>query len=51
MAGVQGPSSAVERVAGAAPMPVQVLLDPAPATVQGVPGETDHVERVMPTSV
>ena len=34
-AGVQGPPGPVERVAGAAAVTVQVLLDPAPAAVQG----------------
>ncbi len=36
--GVQGPPSAVERVALAAAVPTSVLLDPASALVQGVAG-------------
>ena len=47
---VEGPAGAVEGVAGPTPVAVDLLLDPAPATVQGIPGEPDDVERVMPTS-
>ena len=45
-AGVQDASSAVERVAGAAAVPVQVLLHPTPAAVQGVGGQVHDVEGV-----
>jgi hypothetical protein len=45
-AGVQRPVSPVERIAGTPSVPVQVLLDPAPAPVQGVAGQTDDVEGV-----
>src|SRR5690554_2255127 len=41
--GVQGPSGAVERVAGAATVTAGVLLDAASAPVQGVAGQADHV--------
>ena len=49
-AGVQGASRRVQRVAGTAAVSVEVLLDPAAALVEGVAGEADDVERVMPTS-
>lgn len=49
-AGVQRPAGAVERVALSAAVTVQVLLDPPPASVQGVAGEADDVERIIPTS-
>jgi hypothetical protein len=42
---VQGLAGAVERVAGAAAVIVQLLLDPTATPVQGVAGEADHVER------
>ena len=45
-AGVQGPSGPVERVPCAAAVTVQVLLDPAPALVQGVAGQAGDVEGV-----
>ena len=45
-AGVQGPPRGVERVACAAAVAVQVLLDPAAAPVQGVAGQPDDVEGV-----
>ena len=45
-AGVQGAAGAVERVSGAAPRGRECLLDTAPATVQGVTGEAEHVERI-----
>ena len=48
--GVQGPPRPVERVAGQAAVTVQILLDPAPAAVQGVAGQARDVERIMPTS-
>jgi hypothetical protein len=31
-------------------VPVGVVLDAAPALIQGVPGQTHDVKRVMPTS-
>ena len=36
----------VERVAGAAAVSVQLLLDPAPAFLQGIPGQPDYVEGI-----
>ena len=48
--GVQGPARLVERVALEAAVPAGVLLDAAPAPVQGVTGQASDVERVMPTS-
>ena len=45
-AGVQGSPGGVERVARAAPVPAGVLLDAAPAAIEGVSGETDNVEGV-----
>ena len=45
-AGVQGPPSGVPRVVLEAAVPVQVLLDPAAAGVQGVAGEADDVEGI-----
>ena len=45
-AGVQGPPAGVERVTGVAAVPAGVLLDPAPALVEGVAGKADDVERV-----
>jgi len=50
VAGVQGPPGGVQRVTGPATVTVEVLLDPAAALVEGVAGEADDVERVMPTS-
>jgi len=44
--GVQGPPRGVERVALAAPVPVNGLLDPATALIQRIPGEAHHVKRV-----
>ena len=38
------------RVGGQAAVSVEVLLDPAPAPVQGIAGEADDVERVIPSS-
>jgi len=49
-AGVQGPSRAVERVVGAAAVAMGVLLQALAAAVEGVAGEADDVEGVMPTS-
>ena len=49
-AGVQGPPGPVERVGLAATVAVDVLLDAAPAGVQGVPGQANDVKGVMPTS-
>ena len=46
LSGVQGPPGPVQRVVAAASVAVQVLLDPAPALVQGIPGEPDDVEGV-----
>ena len=43
-AGVQGPARRVERVTGTAAVAVEVLLDPAAALVEGIPGEADDVE-------
>ena len=45
-AGVQGSAGRVEGFALAAAVPVQVLLDPAPAPVQAVTGQADDVEGV-----
>ena len=45
-AGVQGPTGTVERVVNPAAVPVQVLLDPAPAAVQRVTGEANDMERI-----
>jgi hypothetical protein len=45
-AGVQSSARAVEGVVLAATVPVDVLLDPAPALVQGVPGQAHDVERI-----
>jgi hypothetical protein len=45
-AGVQGPPGPVERVALAAAVAVQVLLDAAPAGVQGVPGQAHDVKGI-----
>ena len=45
-AGVQGPPGPVQRVAGAAAVAVQVLLDPAPAAVQRVAGQAHDVEGI-----
>jgi len=44
--GVQGPPRLVERVTGAAAVPVGVLLDSAPAPVERVAGQADHMEGV-----
>lgn len=44
--GVQGPSRPVERVVPASAVAVQVLLDSAPAPVQGVPGQAHDMEGV-----
>jgi len=46
LAGVQGPARPVQRVAGQAPVTVELLLDPAPAGVHRVPAEADDVEGV-----
>ena len=43
---MQGPPSRVERVAGAAAVAVEILLDAAPAAVEGVAGQADDVEGV-----
>ena len=43
---MQGPPRGVERVAGAAAVPVEVLLDPASAPVQRVAGQADDVEGI-----
>jgi hypothetical protein len=45
-AGVQGPPRAVERVVGAAAVPMGVLLDSPAALVECVAGEADDVEGV-----
>ena len=45
-AGVQGPPGAVERVAGAAAVPVQILLDTPAAAVQCVTGQAYDVEGI-----
>jgi len=37
---------AVQGVTGAAPMPVDLLLDPATDVVDGMPGQRDHVESI-----
>jgi len=50
VAGVQGAAGAVERVVLAAAVTVQVLLNASSALVQGVAGQADDVEGVMPTS-
>jgi len=47
-AGVQHPAGREQGVAGA--VAVEILLDAAPALVERVAGEADHMERVMPTS-
>jgi len=47
---VQGAAGAVERVVLAAAVTVQVLLNASSALVQGVAGQADDVEGVMPTS-
>ncbi|GAA1421056.1 hypothetical protein GCM10009640_11270 [Agrococcus citreus] len=47
-AGVEGAPCSVERVALAAAMAVDSLLNTAPAAVQRVAGEADDVERVPP---
>ncbi len=44
--GMQGPPCTVERVVLAAAVTVGALLDPAPAPVQGVTGQTHDVEGV-----
>ena len=46
VAGVEGATCMVERVALHPAPPEQVLLDSTPADIQRVAGETDHVERV-----
>src|SRR3954454_17994495 len=48
-AGVQGASGAVERVVLAAAVAVQVVLDSAPAAVQGIAGQADDVEGAHPS--
>jgi hypothetical protein len=48
--GAQEPADPVERVPGATPVPARLLLQALAAAVQGVPGQGDDVERVMPTS-
>ena len=45
-AGVQGPPGPVERIGGAAAVAVELLLDPAAASVQRVAGQADDVEGV-----
>ena len=49
-AGVQGAARRVERVTGASSVSVDGLLDASAASVEGVAGEADDVEGVMPTS-
>jgi len=49
-AGAQDPPDPVERVPGAAAVPTGLLLQALAAAVQGVAGEGDDVEGVMPTS-
>lgn len=44
--GVQGPAGTVERIITSAAVAVEVLLNPAPATVQRVPGQADDVEGI-----
>jgi len=45
-AGVQGPVCTVERVVGAAAVPVEVLLDSAATLVEGVASQTSDVEGI-----
>ena len=45
-AGVQRPPRGVQRVALAAAVTVQVLLDPATALIPGPAGQADHVEGI-----
>ena len=47
-AGVQDLAGAVEKVAFAAAVPVDLLLDAPAALVQGVPGKSYDVEGVQP---
>jgi hypothetical protein len=43
---VQGAPRSVERVGIAAPVPAGGQLDPAPALIEGVAGQPDHVEGI-----
>ena len=45
-AGMQDPPGPVEGFASAAAVAVKVLLDAAPALVQGVANQADHMERI-----
>jgi len=45
-AGVQRAAGPVERIAGVAAVAVQRLLDAAPAAVERVTGQPDHVEGI-----
>ena len=46
-AGVQGRPGPVQRVTGQAAVAVQLLLDPAPALVQGVTCEPEDMKRAL----
>ena len=48
MAGVQGPPGPVQRVSRTGAVAVQVLLDAASTSVEGIAGETDGVKRALP---
>ena len=43
---LQGAPAGVERIGLAAAVPAGVQLDPTPAFVEGVAGQSHHVERV-----